>query len=336
LHSLQSQTLRDFEVLVIDDGSTDGGGVLAGQFEDTRFRVIAQQNGGVAVARNRGIAEARADLIAFLDSDDEWHPCFLEAVLDLSRDFPSAGIFATGFRRCYGAVKPDRQTSVRTPDGNRVLLIDDYFRFACGEDFISASSVAVRKSVFNKVGRFSVGAVIGEDRDLWARIACQYSIAYDTRILANYHIDAAGRSFDRWNADLPYPPVLMTVRKMLKDGAVSAALTRQVSAYGDWVLAQYLYGLVGLGLGLRAKQVLSHADFNTPHYRIEAVVLRLAIQLLPLRVIAALRDRWEKCAVHVRLFKFACLVKLRVQRAPMPVTSQFVRDPVPAGSEKQF
>jgi hypothetical protein len=190
--------------------------------------------------------------------------------------------------------------------------------------------VAVRKSVFNKVGRFSVGAVIGEDRDLWARIACHSPIAYDTRILANYHLEAAGRSFDRWNADIPYPPVVMTIRKMLKDGAVTATLERQVRAYGDWVLAQHLYGLVGLGLGSRAEQLLAHEAFNTLPYRIEGAVLRLAIQLLPLRIIAALRDRWEKCAVRARLFKFVCLVRLRIQRLPMPVTSQLVPDIPPA------
>src|ERR1035437_7737515 len=92
LNSIQSQTMRDFEVLVIDDGSTDGSGAVAGQFEVICFRVIAQQNSGVAGAQCRGISESSARLFAFLDSDEDRHPCFLSAVLTLSRDFPPAGI----------------------------------------------------------------------------------------------------------------------------------------------------------------------------------------------------------------------------------------------------
>src|ERR1700680_3290107 len=80
LDSIARQTFQDFEVLVIDDGSTDGGGAIAAATGDCRLRVVAQQNRGVGAARNRGITEGTGNLVAFLDADDTWEPAFLEAI----------------------------------------------------------------------------------------------------------------------------------------------------------------------------------------------------------------------------------------------------------------
>jgi glycosyltransferase involved in cell wall biosynthesis len=95
--SVTAQTLSDWELVVVDDGSTDGGPALVRALGDARIRVVSQANAGVSAARNRGIELARADLIAFLDADDLWLPQFLAAILALQADFPQARWFATGY-----------------------------------------------------------------------------------------------------------------------------------------------------------------------------------------------------------------------------------------------
>ena len=97
LSTVINQTFKDFEVIIVNDGSTDNGvEVIKSNFNDTRIRIINQENAGVSAARNRGVKEAQGDWIAFLDGDDEWHPKYLSIVRQTILENPNAGMICTG------------------------------------------------------------------------------------------------------------------------------------------------------------------------------------------------------------------------------------------------
>lgn len=97
LNTVFAQTYQDFEVVIVNDGSTDNSvEVVQQHFNDKRIRIIHQKNAGVSVARNRGVDESKGDYIAFLDGDDEWHPDYLSIINDTISKYPQAGMICTG------------------------------------------------------------------------------------------------------------------------------------------------------------------------------------------------------------------------------------------------
>jgi hypothetical protein len=191
--SVLAQTVPDFEVVVVDDGSTDGGGDIVRRMTDSRIRLVSQENAGVSAARNRGIAESRSELVAFLDADDEWEPGFLETVLALREQHPGAGIYATAYRYQKGETTW-RPHFVDCVDSGRGGLLDDYFRAAMGQAPVWTSAVMIPKWVFSEVGAFPVGVKTGEDRHMWARIALRHPIAWSPIEGAVYHLSADNRA----------------------------------------------------------------------------------------------------------------------------------------------
>jgi glycosyltransferase involved in cell wall biosynthesis len=183
--SVRAQTFSDWELVVVDDGSTDGGPALVRDLQDARIRVVSQANAGVSAARNRGIELARADLVGFLDADDLWLPGFLAAILALATDFPQARWFATGYeiRPAHGVAFTSR---LRGPsaDFSRGIM-PDYFSVATESDPpVCSSATAVRRHAIQAIGGFPVGIGSGEDLLTWARLAVRYPLAYDARPLA--------------------------------------------------------------------------------------------------------------------------------------------------------
>lgn len=188
--SVLAQDFLDFELLVVDDGSTDNGRAVVEGIGDGRVRTVVQENLGPSMARRRGWLEARGAYLAFLDADDEWGPEFLSEMKALIDLFPNCGLYACAYEIEEG---DGRLRTMRNRfDGGRDRgIVANYFRNVAAKNLlICSSAVAVDRSALSEDGFLPGRRTVGEDQYLWATIALEHRVAYSQRVLARYHRDA--------------------------------------------------------------------------------------------------------------------------------------------------
>src|SRR5699024_7272606 len=194
IKSILQQTYQKFEIIVIDDGSTDNSYEEIKEIKDSRLSIYREDNEGVSVARNFGVEKANNDYIAFLDADDVWHSLFLESILNLIREYPDAGAYASSYNfRTLNNIKK-ANININFHKGQAGLV--DYFKSTLNDPLISASSVVIRKDVFDTIGGFMPDLTRGEDLEMWCRIALNYKIAYINKVLASYYLDSENKATD--------------------------------------------------------------------------------------------------------------------------------------------
>ncbi len=167
--SVLDQTFPDFELIVVDDGSSDGTGEMVEKVEDKRLKYIYQENHGVAHARNKALKRSKGDFIALLDSDDRWVPEKLSRAFHYIKQFPDIKIFHTEevwFRQ--GKILNQKRIH-SNPSG---FVYQKALPMCC----ISISTAVARKDVFNTVGGFDESLEACEDYDLWLRATHRYEV----------------------------------------------------------------------------------------------------------------------------------------------------------------
>lgn len=188
LSSVIAQTFRDFELIVVDDGSTDDSLNVAKSMMDSSevdHLLISQANAGVSTARNNGVSASHGDYICFLDADDWWAPTFMERMDRLINEYPEAGIYGTN----YYYVKNGRQrVCVTTAETGYI----DYCK-AYAEKLqmpLWTGAVCMPREVFDEFGGFRPRLRLGEDFDLWIKVALKYKVAFLNEPLSYYYQDA--------------------------------------------------------------------------------------------------------------------------------------------------
>lgn len=198
IESVLAQTYTDYEVVVVDDGSTDASAEVVQSLmkKSNKIRLISKPNGGVCSARNRGIIESKSYYIALLDADDLWKPTFLEEQVILIHDFPKAAMWGINFAEMQDG-KIVRRVPTDLPEGYRGY-VDHYFQMPKRvSDLFCSSSVVIRKDVFDKVGMFDERIKYAEDSDMWFRIIATHKVAFYDRYLVFYQWDAENRAMTK-------------------------------------------------------------------------------------------------------------------------------------------
>ena len=194
LDSIVAQTYKDWELIIVDDGSTDNSATICEEFikekskicnlksQIENIKIISQPNAGVAAARNNGVKSSHGEYLCFLDADDWWEPTFLEEMDKLIRDYPDAGIYATN----YVYYKPGKtHVALNLPRGY-MNYPDAYLH---GPMPIWTGATCMPRKVFDEMGGFPVGIKLGEDFLLWAKTALHYKVAFCEKPLAYYNND---------------------------------------------------------------------------------------------------------------------------------------------------
>lgn len=235
LDSVFAQTYADFEVIVVDDGSSDGGADVAASFDDRRLRVVRQINSGVAVARNFGISLAKGDWVVFLDADDWHHPQFLQWLIEAENQYPMADTLGSQYLEVPdtgGHVVPVWPALAQRPEVE--LITDLPTRWMSGPT-LCASSVAVKAERLRSMQPcFPPGESRGEDLDLWFRLAEKAPVALVCAPLAAYRVDVKGSLTAQ-----PRALVLAPFVHRMYARAVSGQLTQQQRTAALWMVAQH-------------------------------------------------------------------------------------------------
>jgi glycosyltransferase involved in cell wall biosynthesis len=204
IDSVLGQSFRDFELIVVNDGSTDGGEKVVLGYGDS-LKLISQANQGVSQARNRGIHEARYPWIAFLDADDFWQPNYLEVMRQGIMKFPQTGIIGCSYTHKLG--------DLGKVDPKGWFQMDDYFKYAIVNTLFFTSATVIRRSFFVENPGFDRKLARGEDLDVWFRAVLSFGKpVYNFSKLVYYSREDAGQATNR-----SFPIEMSLSYKILRD-----------------------------------------------------------------------------------------------------------------------
>lgn len=258
LQSVIRQTYKDWELIVIDDGSTDATAAIVGGFDDPRIRLIRKTNGGTSSARNKGIIDSCARYLQFLDADDLILPKKLSCQVEILDNDPNIGVVYCSFRYLY-----NNYCEIHPPEWLRAPT-DDPFRELVAGSMFPPHAALVRSSLVKEVGLFDEAIFSGEDWDFWLRLARMgVKFQYHDDLLALYrqHPESKTRSRERWRR--AHVQVIEKVREYTRDDVELERIRWNYHAAYNYVL--WALALLSNGEDEAARNAFSSAYFLSPN-----------------------------------------------------------------------
>jgi glycosyltransferase involved in cell wall biosynthesis len=185
LKSVLNQSYDNYEIIVVNDGCTDGSDTIVNNFKDYRIQLYNQENQGAAVARNFGIDNAKYEHIAFIDADDIWMEDHLETLKKLIENFPNSGIYASRYQLIFKNGK-NYIPEFKDIPSNFCGIVPDYFSASLNYAVATSSSISVPKYIFEKIGHFKSKISSGQDSDMWIRVASKFPVVISNKVTASY------------------------------------------------------------------------------------------------------------------------------------------------------
>ncbi|WP_100616256.1 glycosyltransferase family 2 protein [Confluentibacter citreus] len=185
IKSVLNQSFQDFEIVIVDDGSTDDSHKMASSFKSEKIKLLKQTNQGVSIARNNGIDYANSNYIALLDADDLWHNHHLIELKKQIDIFPNAGLFCNNYE-IFHKENFSSMAKFNFDYKNDCLLVEDYFKASIINTVALTSAVAFSKEKFKILGGFKPNLKTGQDSDLWVRFALHYKVSFNPVITMSY------------------------------------------------------------------------------------------------------------------------------------------------------
>lgn len=258
IQSVLSQSISDFELIVVDDGSKDESAILVERIRDKRIKLIRQSNGGVSKARNVGIQNATGDYICFLDADDIWKPNFLHTVQKLIDGYPDAEMFCPSYQVSYG--KRIIHPKWRSVDLKKDGIVKDFFEMATAPFWVCNSSCVVIS--MNKLMTmdywFPEDSTFYEDFDLWLRVGTTCKVAHSNEICATYIRKAENNARSRHSNKIIYSNAYMnTLLFFLNDSSTTVQQKEWIREIIDRRMVVYIYSLLMTGNRKMARDVLA-------------------------------------------------------------------------------
>ncbi len=264
LNSILNQDFIDFEVIIVDDGSTDNSLEILNSLTDDRITIYSTKNQGVSAARNFGMHKAKANFFALSDGDDIWLTNHLSELKLLIESFPNCGIYATSYQKMFFnnyATQP-KFTAINNPFFG---IVKDYFKTSLVDNILWTSAVAIPKEIIDQNYIFDEALGCGEDTDLWINIAKNFDIAFSSKITAHKMMHAKDNHL---SLTKNIPELILMLNKHKEDEKTNPSLKKYLDQN------RYMTALEGKILGDYSNYRLlkKDIDFSNINYKLKFIL----------------------------------------------------------------